>query len=254
MDYRRIIPCLDVKDGRLVKGINFVELKDVGDPAENAAVYSEAGADELVFLDITATLEKRKTLLDAIKKTVERISVPLTVGGGIGSSQAIEELLDLGASKVSINTAAVRNPDFVKEAANEFGSEKITVAIDTSTNSQLPSGFEVIVTGGTVGTGTDAVEWAKKVESLGAGAILPTSMDADGTLTGYDIPMTRAIADAVKLPVIASGGAGTLEHLYEAIVDGHADAVLVASIAHFGTYTIRQMKEYLAEREIPVNL
>ncbi len=254
MDYRRIIPCLDVKDGRLVKGINFVKLKDVGDPAENAAVYSEAGADELVFLDITATLEKRKTLLDAIKRTIERISVPLTVGGGIGSCQAIEELLDLGASKVSINTAAVRNPDFVKEAANEFGSEKITVAIDTSTNSQLPSGFEVIVTGGTFGTGTDAVEWAKKVESLGAGAILPTSMDADGTLGGYDIPMTRAIADAVKLPIIASGGAGTLQHLYEAVVEGHADAVLVASIAHFGTYTIRQMKEYLAEREIPVNL
>ncbi len=254
MDYRRIIPCLDVKDGRLVKGINFVELKDVGDPAENAAVYSEAGADELVFLDITATLEKRKTLLDAVKKTVERISVPLTVGGGIGSCQAIEELLDLGASKVSINTAAVRNPDFVKEAANKFGSEKITVAIDTSTNSQLPSGFEVIVTGGTIGTGTDAVEWAKKVESLGAGAILPTSMDADGTLAGYDIPMTRAIADAVKLPIIASGGAGTLQHLYEAVVEGHADAILVASIAHFGTFTIRQMKEYLAEREIPVNL
>jgi cyclase len=254
MDYRRIIPCLDVKDGRLVKGINFVELKDVGDPAENAAVYSEAGADELVFLDITATLEKRKTLLDAVKRTVERISVPLTVGGGIGSSQAIEELLDLGASKVSVNTAAVRNPDFVKEATNEFGSEKITVAIDTSTNSQLPSGFEVIVTGGTIGTGIDAVEWAKKVESLGAGAILPTSMDTDGTQAGYDIPMTRAIADAVKVPVIASGGAGTLEHLYEAVVDGHADAVLVASIAHFGTYTIRQMKEYLSEREIPVNL
>lgn len=254
MDYRRIIPCLDVKDGRLVKGINFVKLKDVGDPAENAAVYSQAGADELVFLDITATLEKRKTLLDAVKRTVETISVPLTVGGGIGSCQAIEELLDLGASRVSVNTAAVRNPDFVKEAANEFGSEKITVAIDTSTNSQLPSGFEVIVTGGTVGTGIDAVEWAKKVEDLGAGAILPTSMDTDGTQAGYDIPMTKAIADAVKLPIIASGGAGTLEHLYEAIVDGHADAVLVASIAHFGTYTIRQMKEYLAEREIPVNL
>ena len=254
MDYRRIIPCLDVKDGRLVKGINFVKLKDVGDPAENAAVYSEAGADELVFLDITATLEKRKTLLDAVKRTIERISVPLTVGGGIGSSQAIEELLDLGASKVSVNTAAVRNPDFVKEAANEFGSEKITVAIDTSTNSQLPSGFEVIVTGGTIGTGTDAVEWAKKVEGLGAGAILPTSMDADGTQAGYDIPMTRAIADAVKLPIIASGGAGTLQHLYEAVVEGHADAVLVASIAHFGKFTIRQMKEYLAEHEIPVNL
>jgi cyclase len=254
MDYRKIVPCLDVKDGRLVKGINFVELKDVGDPAENAAAYSEAGADELVFLDITATLEKRKTLLDAVKRTVERISVPLTVGGGIGSCQTIEELLDLGASKVSVNTAAVRNPDFIKEAAETFGGQKITVAIDTSTNSQLPSGFEVIVTGGTVGTGLDAVDWAKKVEDLGAGAILPTSMDTDGTLAGYDIPMTKAIADAVKLPIIASGGAGTLQHLYEAIVDGHADAVLVASIAHFGTYTIKQMKEYLAEREIPVNL
>ena len=254
MDYRRIIPCLDVKDGRLVKGINFVQLKDVGDPAENAAVYSQAGADELVFLDITATLEKRKTLLDAVKRTVERISVPLTVGGGIGSCQAIQELLDIGASKVSINTAAVQNPDFVKEAADEFGSEKIIVAIDTSSNSQLPSGFEVIVTGGTIGTGIDAVEWAKKVEDLGAGAILPTSMDADGTQAGYDIPMIKAIADAVALPVIASGGAGTLEHLYQAIVEAGADAVLVASIAHFGKYTITQMKEYLAHRQIPVNL
>jgi len=254
MDYRRIIPCLDVKDGRLVKGINFVQLKDVGDPAENAAVYSKEGADELVFLDITATIEKRKTLLDAVKRTVEAISVPLTVGGGIGNCKGIEELMDIGASKVSINTAAVRNPDFVKEAANEFGSEKITVAIDTSTNSQLPSGFEIMVTGGTQGTGIDAVEWAKKVEDLGAGAILPTSMDADGTQAGYDIPMTKAISQAVTLPVIASGGAGTLEHLYQAIVDGGADAVLVASIAHFGKFTIRQMKEYLAQRQIPVNL
>jgi cyclase len=254
MDHRRIIPCLDVKDGRLVKGIKFVSLKDVGDPAENAAVYSQAGADELVFLDITATLEKRKTLLDAVKRTVERIAVPLTVGGGIGSCQAIEELLDIGASKVSINTAAVQNPDFVKEAADEFNSEKITVAIDTSSNSQLPSGFEVIVTGGTIGTGIDAVEWAKKVEDLGAGAILPTSMDADGTQAGYDIPMTKAIADAVALPIIASGGAGTLEHLYQVIVEGGADAILVASIAHFGKYTIRQMKEYLSQRQIPVNL
>jgi cyclase len=254
MDYRRIMPCLDVKDGRLVKGIKFVQLKDVGDPAENAAVYSREGADELVFLDITATLEKRKTLLDAVKRTVERISVPLTVGGGIGSCQAIEELLDIGASKVSINTAAVRNPDFVKEAAKQFGSDKITLAIDTSSNSQLPSGFEVIVTGGTTGTGIDAVEWAKKGQDFGAGAILPTSMDTDGTQAGYDIAMTRAIADAVSVPVIASGGAGTLEHLYQAIVDGHADAVLVASIAHFGKYSIKQMKEYLAERQIPVNL
>ncbi|MHC4646049.1 MAG: imidazole glycerol phosphate synthase subunit HisF [Planctomycetota bacterium] len=254
MDYRRIVPCLDVKDGRLVKGINFVQLKDVGDPAENAAAYSQAGADELVFLDITATLENRKTLVDAVKRTVERITVPLTVGGGINSIERIEELLDIGVSKVSINTAAVRNPDLVKQAADNFGSEKITVAIDTRTSSELPSGFEVMVAGGTKGTGIDAVEWAKKVEDLGAGAILPTSMDADGTQAGYDIPMTRAIADAVSLPVIASGGAGTLEHLYEAIVDGHADAVLVASIAHFGKYTIRQMKQYLAERNIPVNL
>jgi cyclase len=254
MDYRRIIPCLDVKHGRLVKGINFINLKDVGDPAENAAAYSEAGADELVFLDITATLENRKTLLDAVKRTVDRISVPLTVGGGINSCRAIEELFALGVSKVSINTAAVRNPDLVKEAAQQFGSDKVTIAIDTAKNADLPSGFEVMVSGGTTGAGIDAVEWAKRVEQLGAGAILPTSMDTDGMQTGYDIPMTRAIADAVSLPVIASGGAGALEHLYEAIVDGHADAVLVASIAHFGTYSIREMKEYLAGRDIPVNL
>jgi len=254
MDYRRIVPCLDTKDGRLVKGINFVNLKDVGDPAENAAAYCDAGADELVFLDITATIEGRKTFLDAVKRTVEAMSpdVPLTVGGGIASCQAIQDLLDMGVSKVSMNTAAVRNPDLVKEAADEFGSKKITIAIDTRTNTELPSGFEVMVKGGTVGAGIDAVEWAKKVEDLGAGAILPTSMDADGTQAGYDIPMTRAIADAVGLPVIASGGAGTLEHLYEAVVEGHADAVLVASIAHFGKYSIKQMKEYLAERGIPV--
>jgi cyclase len=254
MDYRRIIPCLDVKDGRLVKGINFVQLKDVGDPAENAAAYSRAGADELVFLDITATIENRKTLLDAVKRTVERCTVPLTVGGGINSCDRIRELLDLGVSKVSINTAAVRSPDLVKEAADDFGTEKITVAIDTRKNPDLPSGFEVMVSGGTKPAGIDAVEWAKKVEDLGAGAILPTSMDTDGTQAGYDIPMTRAIADAVSIPVIASGGAGSLEHLYQAIVDAHADAVLVASIAHFGKYTIKQMKEYLAQRQIPVNL
>jgi cyclase len=254
MDYRRVIPCLDVKHGRLVKGVNFVDLKDVGDPAENAAAYSEAGADELVFLDITATLENRKTLLDAVKRTVDRTSVPLTVGGGISSCQAIEELLSLGVSKVSINTAAVRRPELVGEAAKRFGSDKITVAIDTAQNSKLPSGFEVMVKGGTAGAGIDAVEWARKVEGLGAGAILPTSMDTDGTQAGYDIPMTRAIADAISLPVIASGGAGTLEHLYEAIAEGHADAVLVASIAHFGTFSIRQMKEYLASRGVAVNL
>lgn len=256
MDYRRIIPCLDVKDGRLVKGVKFVELQDVGDPAENARAYCDAGADELVFLDITATIEKRKTILDAVKKTVDAMSsnVPLTVGGGIKSCNDIEELINAGVSKVSMNTAAVRNPDLVKEAVKEFGSGKITIAIDTSSNSQLPSGFEVMVNSGSGGTGIDAVEWAKKCEDLGAGAILPTSMDADGTQAGYDIAMTRAVVDAVSLPVIASGGAGTLEHLYEAIVEAGADAVLVASIAHFGTYTIQQMKEYLAEREIPVRL
>jgi cyclase len=254
MNYRRIIPCLDVKHGRLVKGVNFVNCKDVGDPAENAAAYSEAGADELVFLDITATLEARKTLLDAVKRTVERITVPLTVGGGINSCQAIEELLNLGVSGVSMNTAAVRNPNLVRDAAAQFGSDKITVAIDTARNSRMPSGFEVMVRGGTTGAGIDAVEWARKVEGLGAGAILPTSMDTDGMQTGYDLPMTRAIADAVSLPVIASGGAGTLEHLYEAIDQGHADAVLVASIAHFGKFSIRQMKEYLAGRGVPVNL
>jgi len=254
MDCRRIIPCLDVKDGRLVKGIHFVDLRDVGDPAESAAAYSEAGADELVFLDITATTENRETLLAAVKRTAERISIPLTVGGGIRTVDDIKALLDLGASKVSINTAAVRNPDFVRQAAERFGSERITIAIDTRKSDTLPSGFEVVVRGGTEGAGIDAVEWARQVEKLGAGTILPTSMDTDGTQAGYDIPMTRAIADAVSLPVIASGGAGTLEHLYEAIVEGHADAVLVASIAHFGTYTIRQMKEYLAERGLPVSL
>ncbi|MDO4583273.1 MAG: imidazole glycerol phosphate synthase subunit HisF [Planctomycetia bacterium] len=253
-DYCRIIPCLDVKDGRLVKGVNFVELKEVGDPAENAAAYDAAGADELVFLDITATVENRKTLLDAVKRTVEKIHIPLTVGGGIRSVDDIREMLDLGVSKLSMNSAAVRNPALVEEAAKTFGSEKITVAIDTRTNANLPSGYEVVVRGGTEGAGLDAVEWAKRVESLGAGAILPTSMDTDGMQTGYDLPMTRAIADAVQIPVIASGGAGKLEHLYEAVVDGHADAVLVASIAHFGLFTIAQMKTYLANRGIPVRI
>ena len=252
--YRRIIPCLDVKDGRLVKGVHFVELKDVGDPAENAAVYSDAGADELVFLDITATVEKRKILIDVVKRTLERTSIPLTVGGGISSIQDIRELVTLGVSQVSINTAAVRNPDFIKEAVREFGSEKIVVAIDTCSSSNIPSGFEVTVNGGRTPVGIDAVEWAKKVEELGAGQILPTSMDADGTQAGYDIPMTRALADAVTIPVIASGGAGTLEHLYEAVNEGHADAVLVASIAHYGIYSIKQMKEYLSGMGIPVRL
>lgn len=254
MNYRRVIPCLDVKDGRLVKGVNFVDLKDVGDPAENGAAYSDAGADELVFLDITATIENRKTMVDAVARTVDSISIPLTVGGGIASVQDIQRMLDVGVSRLSINSAAVRRPELVKEAASQFGSETITIAIDTRQNPHLPSGFEVMVNGGNKPTGLDAVQWARQAEELGAGAILPTSMDADGTLAGYDIPMTRAIADAVSLPVIASGGAGTLEHLYEAIHDAHADAVLVASIAHFGTFTIREMKEYLAGKGLPVQL
>ncbi|MEJ2744933.1 MAG: imidazole glycerol phosphate synthase subunit HisF [bacterium] len=254
MNYRRIIPCLDTRNGRLVKGVHFVDIKELGDPAEAGEAYSKAGADELVFLDITATLEDRKTFVEAVKRTVERITVPLTVGGGIRSVEEIGELLDAGVARVSINTAAVKRPDFVREAEEEFGRGRIIVAIDTRKSGEVPSGFELVVSGGTKPTGLDAVQWAKRVEDLGAGAILPTSMDADGTRAGYDIPMTRAISKAINIPVIASGGAGTLEHLYEAIVKGRADAVLVASIAHYGTYTIRQMKEYLASKGVPVRL
>lgn len=251
-DYRRIVPCLDVKDGRLVKGVHFVDLKDVGDPAEIGARYSAEGADEIVFLDIAATVEKRKTMVEVVRRTAKGITVPLAVGGGISSIEGIEELLDAGASKVSINTAAVRNPDFVAEAARKFGSERVVIAIDTRENSLLPSGFEVMIRGGREGAGIDAVEWAKKMEGLGAGEILPTSMDTDGVQGGYDIHMTRAIAEAVSLPVIASGGAGTLEHLYEAITEAKADAVLVASVFHFGKHTIAEAKEYLANKGIPV--
>jgi cyclase len=224
LDFRRIIPCLDVKDGRLVKGVKFVDMKDIGDPAEIGGAYSDAGADELVFLDITASVEKRKFMLDTILRTVTRIAIPLTVGGGVRTCNDIEELMNINVSKVSINTAAVKNPDLVKEAVGEFGSHQIVVAIDTRKSAKLPSGFEVVINGGTQGTG------------------------------GYDIPMTRAIADAVEVPVIASGGAGKLEHLEKAIVDGHADAVLVASIVHFGTYTIGQIKEYLKSKGIAVRM
>jgi len=254
MNYCKIIPCLDTKDGRLVKGVNFVDLKDLGDPAESAAAYEAAGADELVFLDITATLEGRKTFLEAVKRTVARITLPLTVGGGIRSVDDIQEMMDAGVSKVSMNSAAVKNPQIVTEAAKIFGSEKITVAIDTRQNASLPSGFEVVVRGGTEGAGLDAVEWAKKVESLGAGAILPTSMDADGMRTGYDIPMTRAIADAVRIPIIASGGAGTLEHLYAGVAEGHASHLLIASIAHYGIFSIKEIKEYLAGKGVKVRM
>ena len=250
----RIIPCLDVKAGRVVKGVNFVQLRDAGDPVDVARAYDQAGADELVFLDITATTAGAKTTLDAVERTVAGLGCPLTVGGGIASVDDMQRLLDVGVSKVSINTAAVRNPQLVADAAEKFGRERLTVAIDTRKSDTLASGFEVMVAGGREGAGIDAVEWAKQAESLGAGAILPTSMDTDGVQQGYDIPMTRAIADAVAVPVIASGGAGELAHLREAILDGHAEAVLVASIAHYGKFTIRQMKEYLAGEGIAVRL
>ncbi len=254
MDYVRIIPCLDTKDGRLVKGINFVNLKDIADPAEMGEAYSKAGADELVFLDITATVEGRKTFLAAVERTVERLTVPLAVGGGIRTTDNMRELFDLGVARCSVNTAAIKNPSLIKEASDEFGSDKVVVAIDTRKNAEMPSGFELVVDGGRTPVGKDAVDWAKQCEQLGAGQLLPTSMDADGTLAGYDIPMTRAIADAVSIPVIASGGAGNLDHLVEAVVDGKADAVLVASIFHYGTYTIKQAKEYMASKGLKVRL
>ena len=254
MDYVKIIPCLDTKDGRLVKGINFVDLKDIADPAEMGEAYSSAGADELVFLDITATIEGRKTFLDAVKRTVDRISVPLAVGGGIRTVDNMRELFGLGVSRCSVNTAAIRNPSLVSDAAKAFGGDKVVVAIDTRANADMPSGFELVVDGGRTPVGKDAVAWAKECEERGAGQLLPTSMDADGTLAGYDIPMTRAIADAVSIPVIASGGAGNLDHLVEAVNDGHAASVLVASIFHYGTYTIAQAKEYMASKGINVRM
>jgi len=254
LDYIKIIPCLDTKDGRLVKGVNFVDLKDIADPAETGEAYSKAGADELVFLDITATVEGRKTFLDGVKRTIERISIPLTVGGGIRTLDDMRELFDLGVARCSVNTAAIRNPSLVRDAAREFGSERVTVAIDTRKNPAMPSGFELVVEGGRTPVGKDAVDWAKQCEDLGAGQLLPTSMDADGTQAGYDIPMTRALAEAVSIPVIASGGAGNLDHLVEAVVEGKAGAVLVASIFHYGKYTIRQAKEYMASKGLTVRL
>ena len=254
MDYVKIIPCLDTKDGRLVKGVNFVDLKDIADPADTGEAYSRAGADELVFLDITATVEGRKTFLEAVERTVRRLTVPLTVGGGIRTVENMQELFDLGVARCSVNTAAVKNPALVKDAASRFGSDRVVVAIDTRKNAEMPSGFEVVVDGGRTPVGKDAVQWAMECERLGAGQLLPTSMDADGTLAGYDIPMTRAIAESVSIPVIASGGAGNLDHLVEAVVDGKASAVLVASIFHYGTYSIRQAKEYMASKGIPVRM
>jgi len=254
MNTVRIIPCLDMKEGRVVKGVHFVELRDAADPVEAARAYSEGGADEIAFLDIAATVEKRKTMFDVLEKVAAVVDVPLTLGGGIKSCADIEQALKSGASCVSISSAAYRGPKMVKEAVEQFGSEKIIVAIDADANESCPSGREVFIDGGRTATGRDAVEFAGDMAALGVGQILPTSKATDGTTQGYDIQLTRAIADATRLPVIASGGAGTLEHFYEAVTEGHAQAVLAASVFHFGTFTIRQVKEYLKDRGIPVNL
>ena len=275
---KRIIPCLDVKDGRVVKGTNFIHLKDAGDPVENARVYDEQGADELTFLDITASSERRKIILEVVRRTAEEVFMPLTVGGGIRSLEDIRELLRAGADKVSINTAAVQDPDLVRKASEMFGSQCIVVAIDakrvrgqdrlwaegddlakTNNGDDLSEirknlSWEVYIHGGRTPTGVDALDWARKAEEYGAGEILLTSMDRDGTNIGYDLPLNRVFSESLSIPVIASGGAGTLEHLREAFVFGKADAVLAASIFHYRKYTIRQAKEFLKASHIPIRM
>jgi len=252
---RRIIPCLDVKDGRVVKGVNFVGLRDAGDPVEIAQRYDEEGADELTFLDITASHERRRIILDVVRRTAESVFMPLTVGGGVRELQDVRDLLNAGADKVSINTAAVQNPDFVRDAAMRFGSQCVVVAIDAKrAPGSVPLRWEVYTHGGRTPTELDAVEWAQRMETYGAGEILLTSMDRDGTKEGYDLQLTRAIADAVELPVIASGGVGTLEHIYDGLTVGGASAALAASIFHYREYSVRQCKEYLAARGVPVRL
>jgi len=248
---KRIIPCLDVKAGRVVKGVQFVQLKDAGDPVEAARAYDADGADELCFLDITASHEERKILLDVLTRTAEQVFMPLTVGGGVRTIEDIRDLLKAGADKVSINTAAVQRPQFVKEAAERFGTQCIVVAIDAK---RAGDTWEVFTHGGRNSTGIDAVKWARTMESYGAGEILLTSMDCDGLKTGYDLALTCAVSGAVSLPVIASGGAGNLEHLYEAFTKGKADAVLAASIFHYREYTIGQAKQYLQSRGIPMRI
>ncbi len=245
---KRIIPCLDVKDGRVVKGVQFLNLKDAGDPVEIAKKYSSDGADEITFLDITASHENRNTMIDVVRRTASEVFVPLTVGGGVRVLEDVRNLLLAGADKVAINTAAVNNPGFVKDAAKKFGSQCIVVAIDARSDGK--GGWEVYTHGGREPTGIDAVEWAGKMENLGAGEILITSMDKDGTKDGYDLLLTKAVSRKVKIPVIASGGAGNIEHLFEGIKEGEADAVLVASIFHYGEYTIEETKEYLIKKGI----
>ncbi|MDB9538123.1 imidazole glycerol phosphate synthase subunit HisF [Anabaenopsis tanganyikae CS-531] len=252
---KRILPCLDVKAGRVVKGVNFVDLKDAGDPVELAKVYNEAGADELVFLDITATHEDRDTIIDVVYRTAEQVFIPLTVGGGIQSLENVKALLRAGADKVSINSAAVRDPDLINRASDRFGNQCIVVAIDARRRIAPENpGWDVYVRGGRENTGLDALLWAQEVEKRGAGELLVTSMDADGTQAGYDLALTRAIAESVQVPVIASGGAGNCEHIYTALTQGKAEAALLASLLHYGQLSVGEIKEYLRDRSVPVRL
>ncbi len=252
MQAKRIIPCLDVKDGRVVKGINFVDLRDAADPVEAAGTYNDEGADEITFLDITASHEKRATIVDVVAETAKVVTVPLIVGGGIRNIDDIRRIMDAGADKVGINTSAVQNPDLIDRAAKKFGGKNIIAAVDGKKTTE--GGWEVYIHGGRTPTGKDAVEWSREVESRGAGEILLTSMDRDGTKEGYDLELTKAVSDAVNIPVTASGGVGTLEHMAEGILAGGADAVLAASIFHFGIYSIKQAKQYLRDKGIEVNL
>lgn len=252
---KRIIPCLDVAAGRVVKGVRFVNLRDAGDPVELAAFYDSQGADELVFLDITASADCRGTMIDVVSRTADQVFIPLTVGGGIRNTEDMRRLLRAGADKVSVNTAAVQDPTLLAQGADRFGSQCIVLAIDAKRVAGASHArWEVYTHGGRIPTGRDAVEWARQGAELGAGEILLTSMDSDGTLEGYDLELTRSIAEVVSVPVIASGGAGEMEHLHEALATGKADAVLLASILHYGTYTIREIKEYLRDKGIPVRL
>lgn len=249
---KRIIPCLDVKEGRVVKGTNFVSLRDAGDPVELACFYDKESADELVFLDITASNEKRNTMIEVASSCASQVFIPFTVGGGIRSTEDIRNMLKAGADKISLNTAAIKNPRLISEGAGKFGNQCVVLAVDAKRSGE--NSWEVYINGGRTPTGMDCIEWVKKAVELGAGEILLTSMDADGTKNGYDIPLTRAVSEAVGVPVIASGGAGELSHFYDVLIDGKADAVLAASVFHYGRFRIRQVKEYLLSRGVEVRL
>ena len=251
---KRIIPCLDVKDGRTVKGVNFVDLRDAGSAVELAELYSRQGADELVFLDITATVENRGTMTELVRSVADRVSIPFTVGGGIRSAEDVDRILGAGADKISINSSAVRDPSLIGRLAGRFGSQCVVLALDACSNTSLPSGYETVIDGGRTGTGLDALEWAKRAESLGAGEILLTSMDADGTKDGFAVDLTRVISSNISIPVIASGGAGTMADFREVFLEGKADAALAASVFHFHEIDIPELKEYLRDNGIPVRV